>query len=73
MRWRLDPGQIEVVDEDVAAILRQKTPAEKMTLMAAANRTGRMMVEAGVRMRNPGWADEQVRREVARMMSHDPG
>ncbi len=72
MRWRLDPGQIEVVDEDVAACLRRLTPAEKLTQMGDANRTGRLLLAAGIRHRNPGWSDEQVRREVARRLLSDP-
>ena len=72
MRWRLDPGQIEVVDEDVAAILRTKTPAEKLALIAAANRTLRAFVAAGVRLRRPDLSEPEVAREVARRMTRGP-
>ena len=69
MRWRLDPGQIEVVDEAVAAVLRAKTPAERIGIAAAAHRTARLMTEAQVRRMLPGLNDEGVRREVARRLT----
>jgi hypothetical protein len=71
MRWRLDPGQIEVVDEDVAACLRRLTPAQKLAQIGEANQTLRAFVRAGVRRRHPGWAEVQVLREVARRMTRD--
>lgn len=69
MRWRLDPGQIEVVDEAVAAILRRKTPAERVAIASDAHRTARLMTTAQVRRMHPDWTDEQVRREAARRLT----
>ena len=69
MKWRLDPGQIEVVDEDVARILRGKQTWERAEMVFAAYRTGRLIVEASVRRQHPDWPDDAVAREVARRMS----
>ena len=69
MRWRLDPGQIEVVDEDVAAVLRTKSAAERIRMATDAHRTARLMTEAQVRRMLPGLTDEQVRAEVARRLT----
>jgi hypothetical protein len=69
MKWRLDPGQIEVVDEAMAAILRQKTPAERIAMAADAHRTARLLLTAQVRRQHPEWIDEQVQREVARRLT----
>jgi hypothetical protein len=68
MKWRLDPGQIEVVDESMAAILRQKTTAERIAIACDANKTARALLAAQVRRLHPGWTDEEVQREVARRM-----
>jgi hypothetical protein len=73
MRWRLDPGQIEVVDEDVAAVLRTKSAAERIAIATAAHRTARLMTEAQVRRMLPGLSDEEVAREVARRLSRGAG
>lgn len=69
MKWRLDPGQIEVVDEAVAAVLRTKTPAERIAIAADAFETARAMTTARVREQHPSWDPEQVSREVARRLT----
>ena len=69
MKWRLDPGQIEVVDESVARVLRGKQTWERAEMVFAAYRTGRLVMEASVRRQHPDWADDAVTLEVARRMS----
>jgi hypothetical protein len=69
MNWRLDPGQIEIVDEAVAAVLRRKTPAERIALAASAHRTARELLAARIRSQHAGWTDEQVHHEVARRLT----
>ncbi|MSQ97096.1 MAG: hypothetical protein EXR98_21435 [Gemmataceae bacterium] len=66
---RLDPGQIEVVDEAVAAILRQKTPAERIAIACDAHRTARAMLAAQIRSQHADWTDDEVQREVARRLT----
>ena len=68
MKWRLDPGQIEVVDDAVAEVLRKKTPAERIAMALDCNRTARMAIEGAIRTQHPDWDDEQVASEVARRM-----
>ena len=64
----IDPRNIEVIDDDLAAILRQKTPAERIAMAADANETARVLAAAGIRHCHPEWSELQVRREVARRM-----
>jgi Rv0078B-related antitoxin len=66
---RLDPGQIEVVDEAVAAILRMKTPAERIALASAAHRTARQILTARISSEHAAWTDEKVQQEVARRLT----
>lgn len=68
MKWRLDEGQIEVVDDAVAEILRHKTPAERVEMIFAANRTMRLLIEGGLRSRHGDWAGARISAEVARRM-----
>lgn len=68
-KWRLDAGQLEMVDETVVRVLREKTPAERIAMTAAAHRTARALLAAGVRFRHPDWTDEQVNREVVRRLT----
>lgn len=67
--WRLDAGQLEVIDEAVAAILRTKTPAERIAMASAAHRTACEMLAAQVHRMHPDWTEEQLRQEVARRLS----
>jgi hypothetical protein len=71
MKWRLDAGQIEVVDPAVAAILRRKTVTERVAMILDANETMRKLIEGPLRSRHPDWTDEQINREVARRMLGD--
>ena len=58
----------EVVDEQLAAILRTKTAAERIAMAADANDTVRLMTAAGIRYCHPDWSEAQVQQEVARRM-----
>ena len=72
-KYRLDPGQIEVVHDDVARALRAKAPAERLAMIFAANRRMRTTIAAALRTWHPDWSDQQVAREVARRMSRGAG
>ncbi len=67
---RLDAGQIEVMDDAMAEVLRRKTPAERLAIAHGMWRYARQLVEAGVRWRHPQWDDRAVREEVARRLLH---
>ena len=63
------PRQIEVIDDDHADVLRTKTPAEKIAMVAAANRTARLLAAAGIRFVHPEWDELQVQAEVIKRVS----
>jgi hypothetical protein len=67
--WRLDDGQIEVVDDAIADILRRKTPAERVAMIWACNRTMRLVIEGALRTRHPDWDGPEIEAEVARRMT----
>ena len=60
------PKRIEVMDDDLADVLRQKSPAEKIATNAANDRTVRLLAEAGTQYLHPDWDDKQVHAEVLR-------
>lgn len=68
MRWRLDDGQIEVVDDAVADILRRKTPAQRVEMALDANRLVRLRIEGHLRTIHPDWDGKDIQAEVARRM-----
>jgi predicted NBD/HSP70 family sugar kinase len=70
MKYRLDPGQIEVVDNVMAEILRQKTPAERIQIGFKMWTSVRKMLTAHLKSTYPEWNDKQISQEVARRLSH---
>jgi hypothetical protein len=62
----IDPRNIEVIDDALAAVLRQKTPAERIAMIGSANRTARMIASAGVRHQHPDWEEAKIQFEVIR-------
>ena len=68
--FRLDDGQIEVVDPFVAECLRRRTFAERMEMVFEANRTMRLLIAGRLNTDHPDWTDEQIQAEVARRMLH---
>jgi hypothetical protein len=60
---------VELLDEAVVEVLRRKTPAERVAIIFAANRTMRLRLEGHLRSRHPDWDDQTVMQEIARRMS----
>ncbi len=67
---RLDAGQIEVMDDQMAEILRRKTGAERLAIASGMFASARRMLLSHLRATHPEWSDEQVLREASRRLSH---
>jgi hypothetical protein len=67
-----DYSRIEVVDHDVAAILRTKTVAERVLMIDDANKCARQLIAGHLKTRFPEWSDDQIQEEVARRMLFEP-
>lgn len=67
---RLDAGQIEVLDDQVAEILRAKSGTERLRIAHAMWSSARQMLWHYLRSEHPDWDESQVQREVARRLSH---
>lgn len=55
---------IEIIDDDLVSIFREKTPAERVQMIGAANRTARLLAAAGIRYQHPDWNAKRVHAEV---------
>ncbi|MHB1033947.1 MAG: hypothetical protein ACYC35_06305 [Pirellulales bacterium] len=73
MQWRLDSGQIQILEERVAASLRAMTPTQRVAMIFDANRTMRLRLEGRFRSRYPEWDDARIAAEIARRMSGGSG
>lgn len=67
---RLDKGQIEVIDDEMAAVLKRKTPAERLSIGFSMWTSAYHMLNSHLKNTHPDWDDEKVRQEVARRLSH---
>ena len=67
---RLDPGQIEMVDDTMAEILRHKTPAERIGIGFSLWTSARNMLMTHLKKTHPEWNNDRVEKEVARRLSH---
>ena len=67
---RLDRGQIEVVDDSVADVLRAKTAAERIRIGFDLWTSTRDMLLVHLRKTHPEWNAERIKQEVARRLSH---
>ena len=63
------PKQIESMDAALADVLRNKTPAKKIEMVAAANRTASLLAAAGARLLHPDWNEAEIQAEVIRRVS----
>ena len=66
----LEPGQIEVISDDMARVLRAKTGAERLKIASGMFASARKLIQARVRSQHPDWTDEQINTETGRRLSH---
>jgi hypothetical protein len=67
---RLDPGQIEAVDDAMAEVLKQKTPAERIKIGFKLWTSAHDMLTVHIRKTHPDWDKKKVDQEVARRFLH---
>lgn len=68
--YRLDDGQIEVVDDIVAEILKKKSPAERLKIGLGMWHSARVQLLSNIKSLHPAWDKEKIQREAARRLSH---
>lgn len=70
---RLDPGQIEVVDEEMARVLRRMTGAGRLRIASQMFSTARRGIVFAIRDEHPDWDRKQVNERTARILSRMVG
>ena len=61
---------IEVVGDEMAAIFREKTGAERLEIASRMFSSARGMLLNHLRSLHPDWDDAAIHREAARRLSH---
>ena len=70
---RIDNRDPDIVDDDMAAVFRDKTPLERLRVAFGLWTSTRNMVERLLRSQHPDWDDRAIKAEVGRRMSHGTG
>jgi len=61
---------IEVVDELMARVLRDKSGAERLRIADGLFSFARELIESSIRAAHPEWDEARIRSETARRLSH---
>jgi hypothetical protein len=61
--------RIEILDDATVAMLRAKTPTERLAMVFDAERAMRSQLEGEIRTAHPDWDDKAVMQEIARRFS----
>ena len=69
----IDPRRIEVVDDNVARILRGMSGMYRLRLAHEAWDLARQRLTAFVSANHPEWNVEEVRKEVAKRLAYESG
>lgn len=67
----VETRQVEMVDWDVAHILRAKTPAERLAMGLECNDAARALLACRLGSQFPDWTAAEIQKEVARRMLGD--
>ena len=70
LSYRLDAGQIEVVGDRMAEVLRTKTPAQRLAIGFALRRSAEKLLRAHLTSAHPDWDAQRIAREVVGRLSH---
>jgi hypothetical protein len=70
MTGRLDPRQVEVLDEAMAEVLRQKRPQDRLRIGFNLWISAHKMLTSHIRHTHPDWDEKAVESEVARRLLH---
>jgi hypothetical protein len=60
----------EVLDDQMAEILRRKSEAERLRIAGRMWRSARVILRGAIQTEHPEWDAGRVNREIARRISH---
>ena len=66
----MNPFVMEVMDDAMSDVLRQKTEVERLRIAGRMWNSARVILRGAIRTEHPDWSIDQVNREIARRISH---
>lgn len=73
MERPFDPRRIEVIDDEMVAVLRAKTGAERLQIASRLFASARRMIASQLQAEHPDWNEGRVQEETARRLLHGAG
>jgi hypothetical protein len=67
---RIDPRNIEVVDDDMAQVFRAMTGAQRLKIANDMFESARRMIASHLASEHPDWDEQRLQEETARRLSH---
>jgi len=69
-RLRIEFSQIEVVDDVMCEILKQKSSLERLKIAFGLWRSARKQLFSYIRSLHPDWDEKRISKEVVKRISH---
>jgi len=66
----IDPRNIEVIDEEMAAVFRAMTGAQRLKIASDMFDSARRMILSHLAAEHPDWDEQRLQQETARRLSH---
>jgi len=67
---KTQPRVIEVIDDEMAAVIRAKSGAQRLRIADGMYASARQMLLSHLRSEHTDWNEKQISREAARRLSH---
>ncbi len=67
---QINEGNIEVIDDRMAMIFREKTPQQRLAIAFGMWSSARIYLINYLKTEHPDWDDAVIQKEVARRLSH---
>jgi len=65
----LDPRRYEVIDDEMAEVLRDKTPEQKLAMAESMHRMARDLIRDKLRYDHPDWSEDRLACETIRRLN----
>jgi len=66
----IDERNIEIIDDVMAKILRERTPQQRLVIAFNLWASARKQLSNYLRAEHPDWSDSMIQKEVAKRLSH---
>ncbi len=69
-KLRLDRGQIEVIDDKIAEIIKTKSGPDRLKMVWDAWAFFEKRIRVYLKNIHPEWTEEQIRKEIVKRVTH---